>query len=500
MIIVHKNKSFFSKLENLDKASYHYLRGLLSYEDNKQLIARAMFRKRVKRFSKFPPHLKWNGTVYLLEENGKYPTGLTDKILAFLDEETIPYQLSNNQISNFKKEILPIKGIINLREHQKDALKAVIEHKWGMVNACTSFGKTKTSIKMCEEIGAYPFLFIVHRLSLLKQTYREYEQYFDIPIGWIGDGKIDVQKINIASIATICSALGIKYKAEDDEKTKYTAEQLNQVKQLLKDCKFLVHDELHHGAASTSQTILKQIENADYKIGLSATPFRTDGADLLLEASFGPIIYKKTASELINEGFLTPPKIFFCTYTDDENEAKYPRTAKKSVFSKVYKECIVDNEEYHMLVTNLAINSADMKRSTLISVKQIDHGKNILAAFKKYTHNHEVYFLSGKDKPEYIDEMLAKFQAKEYFILVSTLIDEGVDIPAIDTVINAGGGASAIKAIQLTGRALRQYPGKKFAYIYDFVHPYSFLYNHSKERAKILSQESAFQIKTFKYE
>jgi len=495
MIVINKTKGFFSKIDNLDKASYHQLRSLLSYEDNKQLIARAMFRKRVRKFSKFPPHLKWNGTVYLIDEFGKYPTGLTDKIISFLEEENIPYELQDHQIDDFIKEILPVKGNIELREHQKDALQSVIDNKWGMVNACTSFGKTKTSIKMCEEIGAYPFLFVVHRLSLLKQTYKEYSNYFDVPIGWIGNGIIDVQKINIASIATICSALNIKYKAEDDEKIKYTPEQLEQVRNLLKECKFLVHDELHHGAASTSQTILKRIKNADFKIGLSATPFRTDGADILLEASFGPIIYKKSATELINDGFLTPPKIFFCTYNDTDNETKYPRNDKKAVYSKVYKECIVDNEEYHMLVANLAINSANMNRSTLISVKQIDHGKNILAAFKKYTHNNNVYFLSGKDKPEYIDEMLNKFQSKEYLILISTLIDEGVDIPAIDAVINAGGGASAIKAIQLTGRALRQYPGKKFAYIYDFVPKVSYLYNHSLQRIKILSQEDAFQIK-----
>jgi superfamily II DNA or RNA helicase len=348
---------------------------------------------------------------------------------------------------------------------------------------------------MCEEIGAYPYLFIVHRLSLLKQTHLEYSKYFNEPIGWIGNGVIDVQKINIASIATICSALKIKYKAEDDEKVKYTPEQLQQVADLLQNCKFLVHDELHHGAASTSQMILKKIKNADYKIGLSATPFRTDGADILLEASFGPIIYTKTASDLIDEGFLTPPKIYFCKYSDSECEEKYPKNDRKGVFTKVYKDCIAENEEYNLMIANLAISSASQNRSTLISVKQIQHGKNILKAFDRYKHNHDVYFLSGQDDEEYIEKMLKDFSEKKFLILISTLIDEGVDIPAIDAVINAGGGASAIKAIQLTGRALRQYPGKKWAYIYDFIHPFSHLYRHSLERIEILSREKAFKLK-----
>ena len=48
-------------------------------------------------------------------------------------------------------------------------------------------------------------------------------------------------------------------------------------------------------------------------------------------------------------------------------------------------------------------------------------------------------------------------------------LDEGVDIPQLETAIIMSSGTNPKEFIQRRGRILRNAPGKDFAYIYDFI-------------------------------
>lgn len=272
---------------------------------------------------------------------------------------------------------------------------------------------------------------------------------------------------------------------------------------------FVVHN-CHHAASDMYIKLMDNLPNTVYRIGLSATPFlRTDGTNILVKAPFGDILYDISASDLIKNGILAKPYITFVDYQDPLSEA-YPyltqeeeqarRKAKKSLpkkapYNKVYKECVVENELFNTIVAKLAIANAKMKRLTLVSVKQIVHGNNILEAVKKIAPDIAVEFLHGQNKGQ-LDEDKVKvdFASHKIQILISTLFDEGVDIPAIDVAIDCGGGMSPIKTLQLTGRAMRKYEGKMKAHVFVFMQRYTHLYNHSIERLKILQTEPEFEI------
>ena len=91
---------------------------------------------------------------------------------------------------------------------------------------------------------------------------------------------------------------------------------------------------------------------------MSATPFRTDGTDLLLHAAFGPVIYSKSASALIRQGILCKPQITFIEYKDPKWSKVYPKTAKKGLYVTIYKDCVVENELFNDLVAQVAIQNA----------------------------------------------------------------------------------------------------------------------------------------------
>ena len=48
-------------------------------------------------------------------------------------------------------------------------------------------------------------------------------------------------------------------------------------------------------------------------------------------------------------------------------------------------------------------------------------------------------------------------------------LDEGVDIPQLETAIIMSSGTNPKEFIQRRGRILRKAPGKQFSYIYDFI-------------------------------
>jgi len=473
------------------------LRAALSFENKSHIIAKAVARK---KFGYVPKRMQWNGITYLIDDNNRFPSGLLARVLAILDAAGEEYQYLEEPTI---PEASPMKlsKELDLWEHQGDAMAAIKKNISGMVRIGTGGGKTKLSVKTSAEVGQYPYLFVVNRISLLTQTHSEYSNYFGESIGWIGNGKIDVQKINIATIGTICSILNIKTELESDENLNYTPEQIASLKKLLKNCRFVVVDECHHAASATYKKMMKALPNAIYRIGLSATPFRTDGQDILLEAAFGNVIYSKSASELIRQGVLCQPEIFFVEYKDAYLSKKYPKNAKGGAYNTIYKECVVENELFNTLVAKLAIINADLNRLTLISVKQVNHGKHILDILKSLDPTLAVEFLHGKNK-----EVLGEERVKQDFatgkikVLISTLFDEGVDIPSVVAIIDAGGGKSPIKALQLIGRAIRKFGKKKRAYIFMFIQPYQHLYKHSNARAQILKTEEAFNLQILDWE
>jgi superfamily II DNA or RNA helicase len=83
-------------------------------------------------------------------------------------------------------------------------------------------------------------------------------------------------------------------------------------------------------------------------------------------------------------------------------------------------------------------------------------------------------------------EAMEEFKAGNVRTMIATsLADEGLDLPNVETLIMVSGGRSAQKTIQRASRALRRAPGKDTAFIHDFkdtFHPLA--QAHSKKRVK----------------
>ena len=220
-----------------------------------------------------------------------------------------------------------------------------------------------------------------------------------------------------------------------------------------------------------AETFQKATSNiyAMYRLSLSATPKRTDGADLLLWSQTGTIICRVSVELLVKKGYLAKPRFVILDYGVKYSGERYPDEYKAMWQSHKRSQAIV---EY-------AAQAHRNGHKVYIDVKRIEHGKRIV----KLLHEQgiDAKFISGSSSTEIRQAALKEFE-DDGFILVSTLIKEGVDLPAMSMVIMAGGGKSEINTIQTIGRALRPKAPINEAFVVDLHDRGYYVGEHASQR------------------
>ena len=294
----------------------------------------------------------------------------------------------------------------------------------------------------------------------------------------------------------------------------------------------------HHLAANTFVDISKKAKNAYYRIGVSATPWRDDGADMMIESALTKRCdkYDITASKLIEQGYLVPCDIYM---------VPCHTVFKGKNYDKLYKEAIVNNAKRNIIGCKIALKMYDNnKATTLILIKQLDHGRKIFKTLgtvlekrgvlkrletKQIKDNKgevvddiPVYF--GKrievEDPNTKEKVLVKVCELEMLtgsdsalrrtaviegvkqgivkiLIGSTIADEGLDIPNLDCLILLGAGKSSTRAFQRVGRVLRIAKNKKKAIVFDFVDDTPIFKQQAIKRMSMYKKEPLWNIKKF---
>jgi len=437
---------------------------------------------------------RWNGRKRLMTNNLYFSLGLLPRVLDFYKSENKEVEVIDlNKYQELNpKDIFPRLKEINKtpRYYQIDAAAEAIKQKRGIIRACTGSGKTLTAALIIAQIGRKAIFYVIGK-DLLWQTHKLFENIFQIPIGMIGDGICNIQDITVASIWSVCRAFGggkAAITVNDDEgigKEKALKEEWNEAIKLMvhsSSCNIL--DECHIAASDTMQLIGNEM-CGEYSIGLSASPIRDDGQNLLTESIFGRIIVNTSASELIEKKYLVKPVI------------KFISVPKPKVFfsnyREIYKSYIVNNPERNELIIRAGISLVEQDFITMILYKEIAHGKLLYNEF--VSKNMYCHILSGNDstdvRKKVIEEILT---GKCKLVLASSIFDIGIDLPNLSGLVLAGGGKSSIRAIQRIGRVIRSSPGKEMAAIIDFKDSVKYLREHSQIRRRIYESEPGFEI------
>lgn len=177
-------------------------------------------------------------------------------------------------------------------EVQREALEALMQTRAegnaaGLVVIATGLGKTWLAAFDVRQMRARRTLFVAHREEILRQALSTFRRVFPYArLGYFtGDERTPEADVLFASVQTLGRARHLE--TFDPEAFQY-----------------IVVDEFHHAAAPTYRRLLDHFEPT-FLLGLTATPERTDGGDLLALCGEN-LVYRCDLAEGIRRGLLSP--------------------------------------------------------------------------------------------------------------------------------------------------------------------------------------------------
>lgn len=427
-------------------------------------------------YSRRPPRRAKKVAYLRYFQNGQFPSGWAGKFVERMEDlghevECVDLRRSPSAKNGEIRGNLP-----ELRDYQWEAHDLAIERTRGIINHATGSGKSIIMAQILDTLKL-PAIIVVPTLNLLMQNYRLLESYFgEAFVGRVGEGMFIPRMFTIATIQSLWS----RFKQDDEA-----------LKKVIQACNILFIEEAHHIYVAGKNKIqntyfqLAQTIDAYYRFGLTATPGEEGTLEReLLEAATGRPLHHISSSELIKRGLLTRPTIKIY---------KVSSLFRIGDWQEAYRRNILQNEKRNRIIKNLAEKYSREGQSVLIIVNRVqDHGMVLDEMIE------ESVLMIGSTPTEERKEILEDFETKRQRVLISTVVNEGVDVPNMDTVIMAGGGKSSRAVIQRVGRALRRSPGKTVATIIDFYDDdRGILLKHSKARIKTYRQEEEFEVQDY---
>lgn len=443
---------------------------------------------------------KWNAKPMIVEKylydefDNTFPTGMLNSITRLLEKHNFAYQVKDTRAKTSPSIIfgdrLESFAKKRPRPYQDDAINKSIDKKRGILRIACGGGKTLCAGETIRYLSRRS-VFLVNRSGLLYQAKEALNGILGEDIGQVGDGIVDVKNVNVVMLQTLIRHLGKKYECFDEEDD---SEDITDIKKFQKSIQDMLDgtevvflDECHCIGAQTAYDCITSFKNAEWRIGLSATPVREDGKDIYFEACFGPKLVDISFTYLIDNNFLVRPYICF----NNIDKAIFGQHINKR-YNTIYKQAIVNNMYRNRLIIMEAKLLAANGHKPLILVQHLPHGHLL----KQYLP--EATFIHGEHQISNRRQVLQNFCGGKVPILIATtILDEAIDIPPCDAVIMGGGGASYARTIQRMSRAMRidpQNPNKKYAIIIDFFDQDKFLQRHSYVRQTTYRSESAFRI------
>ncbi len=448
-----------------------------------------------KSYSYAKRGIKWDGSKKLFNiQTKKFPIGLMHRVVGLLNGMGLEVEYLLDRKNDYKRKEFVIANF-GIRDYQTRAVQSSIMHGNGIVKAATGSGKTTIAARTIQAIGKYS-IFIVHTRDLLYQTIESFTRMFpEEIIGQIGDGVFNYQPITVATMQSLAILGNIKfqsYKYDEDgstvkeSKKVYEKEELKaQFKEYAKDVGVVMFDEVQLICSQTAFESRFMFEHANNAFGYSASPWRDDGSDMMIEAAFGHRICDITASELIDLGYLVKPQIYIKPVNN------YIWKGKK--YQEIYESAIVNNVMRNMQVVHDAMEQYQLGRNTLVLINYIAHGEML----ERMLNDMDVpaIFISGKsrmkDRQKVIQDMR---DGKAPIVIASTIADVGLDVPRLQSVVEAGAGKSSVTALQRLGRVMRPFEGKDECYFITYRDTAPFLNKQVDKKITIWQTERNFVI------
>jgi superfamily II DNA or RNA helicase len=360
------------------------------------------------------------------------------------------------------------------RSYQDEALaRWLAEGSRGVIVLPTGAGKTLVAAMAIHETGLWT-LVVVPTLDLLQQWRTALASALSLDIdeiGIFGGGEKEMKPITI-----------ITY----DSAALYPRE--------LQRFGLLVFDECHHLPAPTYRLIAESAFTP-LRLGLSATPERSDMMHLELEQLIGPEVYRRSPAELTEGRYLAQyQELCIDIALSSEDEARYAEQ-RRIYRSFLQRRHIVirSPEEFQQKIIFLSARDPEARKAMLAwresrniamntPAKYVEierllrfHAADQVILFSEYnpvvdqiSRRFCLPSITYKTPTEERRTILERFRSGQYSKLVTgRVLNEGVDVPDCRVAIIVSGNSTRREYIQRLGRILRPKVGQ--ALLYELV-------------------------------
>ena len=324
---------------------------------------------------------------------------------------------------------LVFSGRLKTETCQIEAVEAVVSglrsKGSGILSLPTGYGKTTVALYILSKISQKT-LIVVHKEFLMTQWIERINQFLPgARVGKIQGSVTDVENKDIV--------IGMLQSLSKKEYEKNT----------FSDFGMTIIDETHHVCTRSFSRLFSRV-NTRYLLGLSATLERKDGLTYVLHWFLGPTLFK------VERKAQKQVRVEKIDFKNELFNGPFPTNrARKPSLPEAITKITNLPERNDMIMSLLAKNHAE-HRKTLVLTDRRQHCVDLLDVSRSL-YSSGLYI--GGMKP---GELKESEQADVIFATYS-LAHEGLDIPALDTLIMASPKSDIVQSV---GRILRETLGK----------------------------------------
>lgn len=323
------------------------------------------------------------------------------------------------------------------------ALRATRAKGYGAGLVVLATGLGKTFLAAFDSATAARVLFVAHREEILTQAMSAFRAVRpSARLGrYSGEEKDAEADIVFASVQTL---------ARNAHLTRFEPTAFD----------YIVVDEFHHAAAATYRRIIDHFQPG-FLLGLTATPDRSDGGDLLGLCEEN-LVYECDLWSGIDRGLLAPFRYF--GVPDPVEYAQIPWRSGR-FDEAALTEAVATQARAENALEQLTKRGGKKTIGFCVSRRHAD----FMADFARQRGLRAVAVHSGETSAPRASALKALEDGDLDIVFAVDMFNEGVDVPSIDTVLMLRPTESPVIWLQQLGRGLRRSAEKTHLAVIDYI-------------------------------
>lgn len=336
----------------------------------------------------------------------------------------------------------------------------------GLVVLATGLGKTY--LAAFDSLNAGRVLFVAHREEILAQAMAAFRTVRPkARLGrYSGAEKDDSAEILFASVQTLARAAHLGRFAPDA-------------------FDYIVIDEFHHAAAATYRRIIDHF-TPGFLLGLTATPDRSDGGDLLGLCEEN-LVYECDLWAGIDRKLLSPFRYY--GVPDPVEYAQIPWRSGR-FDEAALTEAVATQARAENALEQLAARGGAKTIGFCVSRRHAD----FMAAFARARGLRAVAVHSGETSAPRASALKALEEGDLDIVFAVDMFNEGVDVPSIDTVLMLRPTESPVIWLQQLGRGLRRAAAKTHLAVIDYIGNHRIFLTKARTLLRVGAGEGALRL------